>query len=441
VAAVVAPLILTLAVRPLAGQGPGGGAAAVVVAPVVQREVAESGVFVGTLMPLRRSTVGSAVDGRVVALPITEGDWVAQGEPLCRLLTQTIEIELAAAEAELKLRQQEYEELKNGSRPEEIAQARARLEETRATMVFAKDKLTRTQRLFESRISASREELDQALSQAQAAEQMFLAAQASYELAVKGPRQERVLQAQARMEQAQQQRNLLMDRLEKFTIRAPFDGYVVARHTEQGAWIRSGDAVAEVVAIDPMEVTVHVPESQIGGLQHVLVAADAAGQPVRADVRIAALGPEVFSGEVARIVPQADLKARTFPVKLHVANPREGRWHRLKAGMLAQVTLPVGPPVQATLVPKDALVLGGPFPQVLVLAPSGAGQAVRAVPVEVGLAQGTWIAVRGQVTAGDRVVVRGNERLRDGQRVEVLSVLDAPPAEPQAPPADAASAP
>lgn len=222
-AAVWALLGAALAERPLTAQGPASAAAAVVAAPVIQRQVAESAVLVGTLTPLRRSTVGSAVDGRVVEVPIIEGDWVAQGEPLCRLLTRTIEIELAAAEAELKLRQQEYQELKNGSRPEEIAQARARLEQTRATMIFTKDKLARTQRLYESRTSASREELDQALSQAQAAEQLFLAAQASYELAVNGPREERVLQAQARMEQAQQQRNLLVDRLEKFTIRAPFE--------------------------------------------------------------------------------------------------------------------------------------------------------------------------------------------------------------------------
>ncbi len=413
----------------LTAQAPGGGPppAAVAVAVAVERPMADSRAFVGTLMPVQRSIVGSAVDGRVIDFPVTEGDWVEKGQPLCRLLTRTVEIEIASAEAELKLRQQEFQEMKSGSRPEEIAFARAKLEEARAARIFTQDKLQRTHKLFESRSSVSREELDQAMSQATAADQLFIAAQANYAMAEKGPRQERVMQAQARMEAAQEQVNLLNDRLEKYTIKAPFNGYVVAEHTEQGEWMKSGNPVVDLVAIDPIEVTVSVPENYIGGVQASVAEYEERQEAAPADVRIEALGPQPFSGRIVRIVPQADLKSRTFPVKVHVANPVQGRSHLLKAGMLAHVTLPTGQPQQSTLVPKDALVLGGPSPQVLVVAtnPQTKGLMAKAVPVETGLSEGDWIQVKGEVRAGQQVVIRGNERIRDGQPVQVISTMAA----------------
>lgn len=88
--------------------------------------------------------------------------------------------------------------------------------------------------------------------------------------------------------------------------------------------------------------------------------------------------------------------------------------------MLAYVTLPVGNPHTALLVPKDALVLGGPSPLVYVVEDdSQTGQSVaRAVAVSVGVADGPWIQVTGSLTAGQRVVVQGNERLRSGAPVQ-----------------------
>lgn len=207
--------------QPALGQapkGPPGGApppAAVIVAAVQEKPIADSRAFVGTLSPLQRSTIGSAVDGRVTEVPVEEGDWVQQGQPLCQLLTRTIEIEIAGAKAELQIRQQEYEEMQAGSRPEEIARAKAQLEETRALMVFAQEKQRRWQKLFLSGNSTSKEEIELANSQAAAAEQAFAAAQADYDLAVKGPREEKIAQALARKLLAEEQVNLLTDRLEK----------------------------------------------------------------------------------------------------------------------------------------------------------------------------------------------------------------------------------
>jgi HlyD family secretion protein len=79
--------------------------------------------------------------------------------------------------------------------------------------------------------------------------------------------------------------------------------------------------------------------------------------------------------------------------------------------------LSVGKPTASVLVPKDAVVLGGPSPMVFVAAAAGGKTTVRPVPVQLGPAQGTWIAVIGDVKEGEPVIVEGNERVRPGQEV------------------------
>jgi multidrug resistance efflux pump len=68
-------------------------------------------------------------------------------------------------------------------------------------------------------------------SAATAAQQSLLEAQAAYELATEGPRQEKILQAEARVEMQKAEVARLEDHLGRFTIRAPYDSYVITEHT------------------------------------------------------------------------------------------------------------------------------------------------------------------------------------------------------------------
>jgi multidrug efflux pump subunit AcrA (membrane-fusion protein) len=128
-------------------------------------------------------------------------------------------------------------------------------------------------------------------------------------------------------------------------------------------------------------------------------------------------------GRVARIVPQADLLSRSFPVRVELANRVEDAVPVLKGGMLARAWLPVGKTGSVTVVPKDALVLGGPRPLVYRItgtaaAPDAAATGtVQPVEVSLGGAVGGNVEIRSGLAPGDLVVIRGNERLRPGMAV------------------------
>lgn len=384
----------------------------VVVTPVVERQVNVGHRVVGTVMPIQKSTVGTAVDGRVVEYLVNVGDEVQTRQPLARLRTGTLEIELKAAQAELTLRQEELRELRNGSRPEEIAEARARMLAAQAIRRNSQTRLNRLEQLFQ-RQAVNETDLDDAREQSEAAAQTLLALQSGLQRIESGPRAETIAQAEARVALQEAQVELIEDRIKKYTIFAPFHGYVTAEHTEVGEWVSSADPIADVIALDRVEVLCNVPAEQAVRLKR--------GVEIR--VEFQELPGEVFTGAVDRVVPIADSRTRTFPVNILLENRIVDEHPVLMAGMLARAVLPTGNAAIMPLVPKDALVLNGSRRYVFVVESdsSRAGQTVRSVPVTLGVADGGLVQVDGDLQAGDLVVVRGNERLKDGQAVSTTT--------------------
>ena len=196
--------------------------------------------------------------------------------------------------------------------------------------------------------------------------------------------------------------------LERTTIRAPFDGVVVLEQTELGQWLKVGDTVVELLSPWNLEVVVNAPERYFRTIK----------RGTRATVTFEALPGTSINGRVSAVIPRADAAARTFPIKVRISN-RQGR---ISAGMLAQVSFRSGSSNASVIVPKDAVVAQGPGRVVFRL---NGDNTVEAVPVTTGSGAGVWITVKGSIQPGEKIITRGNERLRPGQQVSAES-LDYP---------------
>lgn len=416
---IISGTILLLAFPLLAFAQP-GRVAPVGVSNIVEKELSTGQTFIGTVMPSRMSSIGSAIDGRVEIFHVNEGDFVKKKAPLAQLLTKTISLELEAAEAELKLREHELTELENGSREDEIKKAKATEAAARAMANYEKNRRVRIEKLFERNV-VNQDDFDLRIAESTRADNLLKEAEASLKLAVEGPRKEKISQANAKVLIQKAVVEKLKDQIKKYTIKAPFDGFVVKEHTEIGEWVDRGGLVAEVIALDVVEIEAQVLSSHVSFIK------------LNSDVRveIPAIPNKVFTGQVVRIIPQADVRSRTFPVKIRVKNVIDENGPLLKSGMLARVMLPTGPKERSFLVPKDALVLGSGSPMVFVITDAeNDGKTVKPVTVQLGVADGRLIQVTGQFTKSDQVVVRGNERLRPKMAVVVSEVLD-PEAAPE----------
>lgn len=184
-------------------------------------------------------------------------------------------------------------------------------------------------------------------------------------------------------------------------ITAPFSGYVAQEHTQVGQWLATGGSVVTLIDLARVLVTVDVPERYAVKLQ----------PQGSANVLITSLPDQKLSGNHYVILPQGNPAARTIPVKVRVENPTS----KIRSGMEARVTFNLDDVRIALLVPKDATVISGDSLTVFTLRDG------KAVPVTVKIQgyYGSDVAVKGALQAGDRVVVRGNERLRPGQAVTV----------------------
>jgi RND family efflux transporter MFP subunit len=184
--------------------------------------------------------------------------------------------------------------------------------------------------------------------------------------------------------------------LQKKIIRAPFDGIVIKRHVDRGEWLAEGATVAILGKDDVVDIVADVSEKFIPYIK--------AGMPVKATIN----GHEI-SGSVLAVVPRGDVSTRTFPVKIRTPNTQA-----LIEGMTAKVVLPVGKPRNTLVVPRDAVITV--FGQTVVYAIKDSQ--AQMIPVAIVGYQGLDVGIEGAGLADSmQVVVKGNERLRNGQMV------------------------
>jgi RND family efflux transporter MFP subunit len=202
---------------------------------------------------------------------------------------------------------------------------------------------------------------------------------------------------------------VLEDQLNNKRTKSPVAGYVVKRHCLVGQWLGEGEPVITLVVPDPILFRVPVPERYIPYIK----------KGGKAAVTFDALPNKTFDGKIYAVIPRADDAARTFPVRIEIRNP-DGE---IKPGMLGRATLPSGESRKGLLIPKDGLVLSTTGKGVYVVM----DQSARFVPVRTGAEHGLLVEVEGDLKQGDKVVTRGNERLRPGQAVQVVRTTEARP--------------
>ncbi|SEA55702.1 efflux RND transporter periplasmic adaptor subunit [Rubrimonas cliftonensis] len=212
-----------------------------------------------------------------------------------------------------------------------------------------------------------------------------------------------------------QARKALADR----TLRAPFGGIVGFLDVDAGAMVASGDAIGTLDDISALDVDFNVPERFFGEVQN--------GATIRATTEI--FRGETFTGFVTAIDRRIDTVSRSFKARARVPNPGL----RIPAGAFMRVTL-VLEARDGVIAPEEAVAPEGGRSYVYVVTPED-----RAERREVRLGQRLpgRVEVLEGLSPGERVVVRGVQKARDGAPVEVIGVE---PPETSAPPTSGSGA-
>lgn len=279
---------------------------------------------------------------RIAAVLVQEGDRVRRGQVVARLDTRRLEPQVARAQAQVDAQRQVVLRLRHGSRPEEIAQARANVESARANVVKAKSNYERLKSAAE--ISAGRAVRQQDVDDAKAAMDVAVAALAvnekALDLAVIGPRKEDIAQNEAQLRADQAQLALLRQQLVDAQLIAPTDGVIRTRILEPGDMASPQRPVFTLAITDPKWVRAYVSESDLGKV-HLGMAAS---------VMVDSFPNRRFAGWVGFISPVAEFTPKTvqteelrtslvYEVRVFVKDPSD----ELRLGMPATVHLNLEP--------------------------------------------------------------------------------------------------
>ena len=302
--------------------------------------------YSGTLQGTRRVPLSTKMMGTVTQLDVEEGDRVSEGEVLIRVRSQNVQAQKR--------------------------QIQARLQEAQAALDNAKTNFERIKALYQ-KDSATEKEFDDART--------------AYE------------RAQARVEALKGQLDEIEDTLDYATIRAPIDGYVVEKRSEEGALAAPGQPLLVVETLDDLKAVIEVPGADINRFSvddSVTVEVGAAGNVRR-------------TGVVSQVNPSGNYASRQFKVQVRLSREEASP---LKSGMYAQVLLPSGEATAIT-VPESAIVERGQLSGIYAVKDG----TVLLRWVRTGKRYGDRIEVLSGLSEGERYVVNGDQRLLDGQAV------------------------
>ena len=202
---------------------------------------------------------------------------------------------------------------------------------------------------------------------------------------------------------------LAEDELQRHLIKAPFSGVVSRKQTELGSWVSPGDALLELNEVAILRITAPLPQHLFNRVR----------QGSEVTLEFTALPGEKISAEVSRKVNVANPTSRTLPLLIDLANPDNS----LAPGMSVDVTVQLSEGNKEVLwVPADALVQQASGAILLWKVVDQNEQLnVVPVPVKTGRRRSGQVEITdGSVSAGDRVVEQGNERMRPGLPIRII---------------------
>jgi len=281
------------------------------------------------------SLVSFKVQGRVIALPIEEGQQVERGALLARLEDADFRQKVRIDQAAVAVRQDDLALTLAGTRKQEVKASQQAVIDAQADLAEKKLDNNRAQMLF-ARDEISAQDRDLAATALKRANAAFVAAQQRYNESLEGSRREDIAIARANLAEADA--NLGLSRIDESytTLRAPSAGVITVREAELGEVVEPGSPVITLADLDHIWLRAYVAETDLGRIHW--------GQD--ATITTDTFPGKQYHGRISFISPDAEFTPKSvqtteervtlvYRIKIDIDNPS----HELKPGMPADAHL------------------------------------------------------------------------------------------------------
>lgn len=320
----------------------------------------------GTVQPVQTVNLSPKNPGILAELFVQQGERVTKGQVIARMENDDAEAQLLQAQARVARAEAQLSAVRTGNRPEDIAQAEARVQqaearvnEARARLDLAEQRVARNQSLADQG-AVSRDQLDEILSEAESAraslgqtEATLQEARRNLEYWRNGSRIEDIRTAEADLAEARGNLRAAQVNKQDTYLYAPFSGIVTQKFADEGAFVTPTTSASEVTSAtstaivalaEGLEILAEVPEVDIQQLR--------VGQPV--EIVADSFPSQTFRGKVRLIAPEAVVKQNVTSFQVRIA--LETGQEKLLSGMNVDVTFLGDQVSDAVVVPTVAIV-------------------------------------------------------------------------------------
>ena len=286
---------------------------------------------------LREVNVAFRGSDRIASLLVDEGAVVSQGQILGYLHSDELNLTVQQAKASIAAQEAIVAKLQAGSRPEEIGQASARVTSAEAALAQSKQEAEKLQKSYNGK-AVSRQSVDDIQAKVKVSEAKLNEAQQAYNLAVAGPRQEDIAQAQAQLDSMKSELARQEFLLNQTVLTAPIDGVITARLLQVGDMASPSTPVFKLAENTKKWVRVYVNERDLGKIYNGM-AANVTTDTYKNEPIHGTIG---YISSVAEFTPKSveteDVRTTlVYEVRVYVDDPN----NRLRLGMPATVSIDI----------------------------------------------------------------------------------------------------
>ncbi|MEL6470586.1 MAG: efflux RND transporter periplasmic adaptor subunit [Cyanobacteria bacterium J06623_4] len=372
-----------------------------------------SRTYTGEIAALQASELGFERSGQLTAILVPEGAQAVAGAPLAQLDVQNLRTQRLQIEAEKARAMAQLAELENGARSEDIAAARAAVQDWEQQIALQRTQLARREILYEKG-AISQEALDEFSFGEGSLQARLNQSRSQLQELQNGTRPEQISAQQALVQQLDARLADLDVNIAKSTLNAPFSGTVSEHKVDIGTVVGAGQSVVRLVESD-------IPEARIG------LPVSAVSQLTMGEEKTVTVNGEQYTATLTAILPEVDAQTRTQTVVLALESRAAAR---VSPGQTARLNLSDRIPTEGIWLPTEALTQGirGLWTAYTVVPQASSeveSYTVEPQTVEVIHQEGDRVLVTGTLQPGDRVVASGSHRLVPGQVVTPTSDISA----------------
>lgn len=369
----------------------------------------------GYVVPRHKIEVSSKIIGRVREILVKRGDRVKEGDVLLRLEDEDYQAQVRSAEAMAGALHARLDELKAGSRPQEIAASQASVASAQATLRNAEEDFKRAESLTKDGV-ASAQDLDRSRAARDVAKAQLNSAQKNAELVTMGPRREVIDAAEAQLREADANLEYIKTTLSNTVIKAPISGTILEKLAEQGELVTNTNfggtrgaksSVVTMADLTDLQVEVDVNQADLSKVK--------TGQKI--EIRLDSNSDRVYSGLVDDISPQADRQKGTVQTKVRITDPDDAVRTEVNARVTflgdAPAATPDAPGKPRLWIPKGAVVQGAEGATVYTII----GDKAAAVRVKLGTEAEKGIEIVEGLNGDETLIVSPLEKIAVGTRV------------------------